>query len=110
MRRCGLPTGEGALFDTVAVRLPGPGEALAAVARARQAGYQLYDAGDGVVQVSCDETTGPEQLRDVAAALAGLDPADVRLSPRGVRHADVVGNLFFSERVQRLVESYEYDT
>jgi glycine dehydrogenase len=100
LRDYGLPTGEGALFDTVAVRLPGPAEALAAVARARQAGYQLYDAGDGVVQVSCDETTRPEQLRDVVAALAGpvvvgpvvgstgmtgsgLDPADVRLSPPG---------------------------
>lgn len=34
----------------------------------------------------------------------------VRLSRRGLRHADVVGNLFFSERVQRLVETYEYDT
>jgi coproporphyrinogen III oxidase-like Fe-S oxidoreductase len=34
---------------------------------------------------------------------------DVRLTPRGVRHADVVGQLFFSERVCRLVDAYEYD-
>ncbi len=34
----------------------------------------------------------------------------VRLSPRGVRHADVVGQLFFSERVRQLMDTYEYDT
>jgi oxygen-independent coproporphyrinogen-3 oxidase len=33
----------------------------------------------------------------------------VRLTPRGVRHADIVGQLFFSERVQHLVDTYEYD-
>jgi len=33
----------------------------------------------------------------------------VRLTARGVRHADVVGNLFFSERVCRLMADYEYD-
>ncbi len=33
----------------------------------------------------------------------------VRLTPRGVRHADVVGQLFFSERVRQLVDTYEYD-
>ena len=97
LRACGLPATGGAVFDTVAVRLAGPDEARAAVARAREAGYQLYDAGDGVVQVSCDETTQPQQLREVVAALAGpvvestvvgntgpagsaLEPADVRLS------------------------------
>ncbi len=71
LRDYGLPAVAGAVFDTVAIRLAGPGEARAAVTRARAAGYQLYDAGDGVVQVSCDETTTPEHLRDVVAALAG---------------------------------------
>jgi glycine dehydrogenase len=84
LRDYGLPAA-GAVFDTVAVRLAGTAEAQAAVARAREAGYQLYDAGDGVVQVSCDETTQPEQLRDVVAALAGpvvggTGTAGVRLS------------------------------
>jgi glycine dehydrogenase len=85
LREHGLEVSHGALFDTVAVRLPGAAEARAALARAREAGYQLYDAGDGVVQVTCDETTRPEQLRDVVAALAGpgLDPASVRLSAPG---------------------------
>lgn len=34
----------------------------------------------------------------------------IRLSARGVRHSDVVGNLFFSGRVRALIEAYEYDT
>ncbi|HVT66923.1 MAG TPA: aminomethyl-transferring glycine dehydrogenase [Trebonia sp.] len=87
----GLPTVGGAVFDTIAVRLPGPAEARAAVARAREAGYNLHDAGGGVVQVACDETTTADHLRDVAAALvgasmvgSGLDPAEVRLSAAGI--------------------------
>jgi len=71
LRDYGLTVVGGSLFDTVAVRMPGPAQARDAVTRAREAGYQLYDAGDGVVQVSCDETTRPEHLRDVVAALAG---------------------------------------
>src|SRR6201996_7640828 len=84
-----LTTGSDA-FDTIGVLLPGPTEARAALLRAREAGYNLYDAGGGVVQVSCDETTTPEHLRDVVAALVGasmvgtgLDAADVRLSCAG---------------------------
>jgi oxygen-independent coproporphyrinogen-3 oxidase len=34
----------------------------------------------------------------------------IRLTDRGVRHADVVGQLFFSERVQHLMNTYEYDS
>jgi oxygen-independent coproporphyrinogen-3 oxidase len=34
----------------------------------------------------------------------------IRLTNRGVRHADVVGQLFFSERVKHLMATYEYDT
>ena len=56
--------------------------------RAAEAGYHLYDAGDGVVQVACDETTTPAHLRDVVAALvgaarvgSGLDSGDVALVP-----------------------------
>jgi len=86
----GLASSEGAAFDTVAVRLPGPTEARAALHRAADAGYNLYDAGDGVVQVACDETTTAEHLRDVVAALVGasmvgtgLDPAEVRLTVAG---------------------------
>jgi len=77
-------------FDTIGVLLPGPTEARAALLRAKAAGYNLYDAGDGLVQVSCDETTTQEQLRHVIAALVGasmvgtgLDAADVRLTVAG---------------------------
>jgi glycine dehydrogenase len=83
----GLVTGRDFALDTVQVRLPGPTEARAALLRARDAGYNLYDAGGGVVQVACDETTTPEHLRDVVAALvgasrigSGLDSADVTLT------------------------------
>jgi oxygen-independent coproporphyrinogen-3 oxidase len=31
------------------------------------------------------------------------------LTPRGIRHSDVVGQLFFSDRVRRLMDTYEYD-
>ena len=77
-------------FDTIGVLLPGPTQARAALLRAKAAGYNLYDAGDGLVQVSCDETTTQEQLRHVIAALVGasmvgtgLDAADVRLTVAG---------------------------
>jgi oxygen-independent coproporphyrinogen-3 oxidase len=33
----------------------------------------------------------------------------IRLTARGVRHADVVGQFFFSEHVQHLIDTYEYD-
>ncbi len=88
LRHYGLRTGSGACFDTIRVLLDGPCEAAAALRRAREAGYNLCDAGDGVVQVACDETTRPHQLRDVAAALVGasmvgtgMDACDVELVP-----------------------------
>jgi oxygen-independent coproporphyrinogen-3 oxidase len=37
------------------------------------------------------------------------DGAALRLTARGVRHSDVVGHLFFSDRVRRLAETFEYD-
>jgi oxygen-independent coproporphyrinogen-3 oxidase len=44
-----------------------------------------------------------------AEGLVRDDGPALRLTPRGVRHSDVVGQLFFSERVNRLVAEYEYD-
>jgi glycine dehydrogenase len=88
VRHYGLRTAAGSFFDTIRILLPGPAEALAALHRARDAGYNLHDAGDGVIQVACDETTTPGQLREVVAALVGasmvgtgLDAADVELVP-----------------------------
>ena len=88
VRSYGLRTGGGVSFDTIRILLPGPAEARCAVRRAAEAGYHLYDAGDGVVQVACDETTTPAHLRDVVAALVGAsrvgsgpDSGDVALIP-----------------------------
>jgi glycine dehydrogenase len=87
LRHYGLRTGGGACFDTIRVLLDGPAEAAAALRRAREAGYNLHDAGDGVIQVACDETTTDGKLRDVVAALvgasmvgSGLDSVDVELA------------------------------
>jgi glycine dehydrogenase len=87
LRDYGLATSGADAFDTISVLLPGVTEARAALLRAREAGYNLHDAGGGVVRVSCDETTTREHLRHVVAALvgasmvgSGLDPADVRLT------------------------------
>ena len=38
------------------------------------------------------------------------DEASIRLSPTGVKHADIVGQLFFSERVLASMAEFEYDT
>jgi glycine dehydrogenase len=65
----GFTTDTPGFFDTVRVLIPGG--AAAAVARARAAGYNLYQAGVDAVQIACDETTTDAQLRDVAGALAG---------------------------------------
>jgi oxygen-independent coproporphyrinogen-3 oxidase len=48
-----------------------------------------------------------QALREEGCVTAGADR--IRLTARGVRHADVVGQLFFSERVRRLTDTYEYD-
>ena len=70
----------GDFFDTIRVVPPGVPGPAAAVARARDAGYNLYLAGADTVQIACDETTTERQLRDVAAALLGRPPAGVDLA------------------------------
>jgi glycine dehydrogenase len=67
----GCRTTPGPVFDTVGIRFSSDCEAREGLARAREAGYNLYDAGDGVLQAACDETTTDAHLRDVAAALLG---------------------------------------
>ncbi len=81
LRDLGCRTSMGAFFDTIRIRFEGGAqEAARALERARAAGYNLYLAPDGALQVSCDETTTDEQLRQVAAAICAVAPADVRLS------------------------------
>jgi glycine dehydrogenase len=73
-----------AFFDTVAVSGI-PGGAAAGVARARQAGYLVYQAGPDTVQVACDETTTGQQVAEVAAALAGRSLAGPAPGPAASR-------------------------
>ncbi len=57
---------------------------MQALGRARDAGYNLYLAHDGALQVSCDETTTDEQLRAVVAAICQVeDAAEVQLAEGG---------------------------
>jgi glycine dehydrogenase len=79
LRASGFRTDSGDFFDTIRIRL-GAAEAADAVARARDAGYNLHLAGDGTVQVACDETTTEAALRDVAAAITGQQPGDAELA------------------------------
>jgi len=82
----GLRTEGGYFFDTIRVTFGGPAESAAALARAREAGYNLYDAGGGVLQIACDETTTEAHLGDVASALIG-EP--VTLAPDPALQADI---------------------
>ncbi len=62
----GVELTQGAFFDTVTAHVPG--RADAAVAAAREAGVNVYRVDADRVSVSCDETTGREQLAAVWAA------------------------------------------
>jgi glycine dehydrogenase len=67
LRAGGLAVPDGGFFDTVRVRWPG--QAAAAVARAQEAGYNLYLADADNLQIACDETTTEDQIAGLAAAL-----------------------------------------
>ncbi|HYB14892.1 MAG TPA: aminomethyl-transferring glycine dehydrogenase [Streptosporangiaceae bacterium] len=99
LRDFGHRTDRGDFFDTVRIVFRGGrDEAARALDRAREAGYNLYLAPDGVLQVSCDETTTDDQLREVVAAICHVerpaDPAGIDLSdaesdvlPAGLRRS-----------------------
>ncbi len=78
----GHRTGRGDFFDTIRIVFGGGrDEAVRALDRAREAGYNLHLAPDGTLQASCDETTTDDQLRDVVAAICQVErAADVQLS------------------------------
>jgi glycine cleavage system P protein (glycine dehydrogenase) len=69
MKALNYETESSHFFDTVAIRMPG--QAMAAAARAAEAGFNVHVASPDVVQVACDETTTDEQVAAVASALAG---------------------------------------
>jgi glycine dehydrogenase len=94
----GFATGRHGFFDTVRVLIPGG--AADAAARARAAGYNLYQDGPDAVQIACDETTTEAQLRDVAAAVAGRDvklaaDAPDMLPARLRRHSEFLAHPVF---------------
>jgi glycine dehydrogenase len=93
LRSHGCRATAGDFFDTIRVDFGGADEARAAWQRARDAGYNLHDAGGGVLQVSCDETTAPAHLRDVAAALIGDRVSDAEMSLSGDDPAGVPAGL-----------------
>ncbi|MBV9094140.1 MAG: aminomethyl-transferring glycine dehydrogenase [Streptosporangiaceae bacterium] len=82
LRDFGHRTSTGDFFDTIRIVFGGGREeAERALNRARDAGYNLYLAPDGALQVSCDETTTDDQLRELVAALSWLErPGEVELS------------------------------
>jgi glycine dehydrogenase len=96
LRDYGCRTSDGDVFDTIRVRFDGGrDEATLALTRAHAAGYNLYLAPDGALQVSCDETTTDEDLRNVVAAVCHLERAgDVELSEvRGSEQAALPAGL-----------------
>ncbi len=85
LRDYGHRTSAGDFFDTIRIAFAGGREEAAAAAeRARAAGYNLYLAHDDALQVSCDETTTDERLRELVAAICFVErPGDVELSEPG---------------------------
>ena len=95
LRDFGHRTGAGDFFDTIRIHFAGGrDEAAHALERARVAGYNLYLAPDDALQVSCDETTTDERLRELVAALCFVeDPADVELAEPSGAGAGLPGEL-----------------
>ncbi|WP_418955889.1 aminomethyl-transferring glycine dehydrogenase [Streptomyces tritici] len=73
----GVQLTQGAYFDTLTARVPGKADEI--VAAAREAGVNLYRVDADHVSMSCDETTGREQLAAVWSAFgvtADVDALD----------------------------------
>src|SRR5262249_8777657 len=85
LRDYGHRTSLGDFFDTIRIAFAGGRQAAPAAAeRARAAGYNLFLAHDDALQVSCDETTTDERLRELVAAICFVErPDDVQLAEPG---------------------------
>jgi glycine dehydrogenase len=66
LRRGGVELLGGAFFDTLTARVPGRAEQVLAAARERGVNLRLVDADH--LGMTCDETTGPDQLQAVWGA------------------------------------------
>ena len=82
LQEFGYRTEGGDFFDTIRIVTDGGREeAVHLLDRAREGGYNLYLAPDGVLQVSCDETTTDEALRELVAAICRVErPDEVQLA------------------------------
>ncbi|MFB7611612.1 aminomethyl-transferring glycine dehydrogenase [Streptomyces gardneri] len=82
----------GSYFDTLTVRVPGKADEV--VAAAREAGVNLYRVDADLVSISCDETTGREQIAAVWGAfgvegdIEALDAAAEDTLPSGLLRSD----------------------
>ncbi|MCM2429903.1 aminomethyl-transferring glycine dehydrogenase [Streptomyces sp. RKAG337] len=92
LRAGGVEVVHGGYFDTVTVRVPGRAAEVAAAARA--AGVNLWERDADLLGVSCDETTGREQLAAVWGAfgvtgdIEALDAAVPDALPAGLLRDD----------------------
>ncbi|MFD4156385.1 aminomethyl-transferring glycine dehydrogenase [Streptomyces hydrogenans] len=88
----GVELTQGAFFDTLTARVPGRADAV--VAAAREAGVNVHRVDADQVSISCDETTGREQLAAVWAAFGvtgdveALDAATEDGIPAGLLRSD----------------------
>ncbi|MBG6239354.1 glycine dehydrogenase [Mycetocola sp. CAN_C7] len=73
-----------AFFDTLRVRVPG--QAGGIVARAADAGINLWLVDDDTVSISVDETTTLSDIGAVARAFGGTEARDVAFVGGGIRH------------------------
>ncbi|MEU3749273.1 MULTISPECIES: aminomethyl-transferring glycine dehydrogenase [Streptomyces] len=88
----GVEVVHGSYFDTLTVRVPGRADSV--VAAAREAGVNLHRVDADLVSISCDETTGREQLVAVWGAFGvdgdveALDAAAEDTLPSGLLRSD----------------------
>lgn len=92
LRAGGVEVVHGGYFDTVTVRVPGRAAEIAAAARA--AGVNLWERDADLLGISCDETTGRDQLAAVWGAFGvtgdveALDAAVPDALPAGLLRGD----------------------
>ncbi|MEU7073208.1 aminomethyl-transferring glycine dehydrogenase [Streptomyces narbonensis] len=88
----GVDVVHGSYFDTLTVRVPGKADQV--VAAAREAGVNLHRVDADLVSISCDETTGREQIVAVWGAfgvdgdIEALDAAAEDTLPSGLLRSD----------------------
>ncbi|MEW2086977.1 aminomethyl-transferring glycine dehydrogenase [Streptomyces sp. NPDC005283] len=92
LRAVGVEVVHGSFFDTVTARVPG--RAAEVVAAAREGGVNLHLVDADQVSISCDETTGREQLSAVWSAfgvegdIEALDATTAETLPQALLRTD----------------------